>query len=181
MQYLLWFEGFHRPPPVDCWHYDWCMLWWGHKDNKIDGKDGKKCKFLSCSCGWMGLPFGPGCPCSGIPPFIKIIIDLFGLFLNPCLFWGCKDTCGIFGCFGFCFGEEGCIGCPHAICGETGPKPGPISSGAILATPRGKPPKNCEPKDYKTATERFVFCHENVDLSSDISATTTSAWGPLPR
>jgi hypothetical protein len=125
----------------------------------------------------MGLPFGPGCP-NKFPWFIQIIIDLFGLFPNPCLYWGCEDTCGIFGCFGYCFGEEGCIECPDSICKGKGPKTGPIPSGAIpTGPPEGKPPKKCEVKDYKTAIERFVFCNENVELSSGISATTISTWG----
>jgi hypothetical protein len=167
------------PPPWQLGHYDWCRLWWGYTDNKTDEKDGKKCKLLGCGCGcgWMGLPFSPGCP-NKFPWFIQIIIDLSGLFPNPCLYWGCEDTCGIFGCFGYCFGEEGCIECPDLICKGKGPKTGPIPSGAIpTGPPEGKPPKKCEVKDYKTAIERFVFCNENVELSSGISATTISTWG----
>jgi hypothetical protein len=194
-------NDFVWPPPVNCWYYDWCRLWWGFTDNKLEEKDGKKCKILGCGkptsshplssftplilivgCGWMGLPWGPGCPSDKIEvPFpINIFIDIFGLFPNPCLFWGCGDKCGIFGCFGYCFGE-GCTECPKIFCKGKGPMAGPLPKDKIppkppLPTDPGKGPKKCELDNYKTATERVVFCIESVDLSSAVSATTIPTW-----
>ncbi|KAH4000096.1 hypothetical protein HBH98_070970 [Parastagonospora nodorum] len=170
------------PPPLECWFFDWCRLWWGLSDKKIEeDKDGKKCKLLGCGCGWMGLPWGPGCPSPDFPFPINIFINIFGLFPDPCLFWGCGDKCGLLGCFGYCFGEEGCIECPKVMCPHGGPEPGPIPKEKILPNPPvptepGKGPKKCGTEDFKTATDKFVFCKESVDLSSAISATTVSTW-----
>jgi hypothetical protein len=165
--------------------FDWCMIWWGFPTIKGEkDKDGKpKCKLLGCGCGWMGLPWGPGCQGGSLNfPFpLNIVIELVGLFPDPCFFWGCKGGCGILGCDGWCFGVEGCLECPKILCPRGGPKPGPPPSPFPPVKPPGPTggdgnPKACEPKDYKTATERFVYCGDFVYLSSAISATTISTW-----
>ncbi|KAF1914807.1 hypothetical protein BDU57DRAFT_549890 [Ampelomyces quisqualis] len=167
------------PPPRECWDFDWCVLWWGFSlPEKKDGDD-PKCKLLGCGCGWMGLPWGPGCEGGSFPFPINIVIDLFGLFPDPCFFWGCNGGCGILGCDGWCFLQPGCTECPKILCPHGGPKIGPPPNGKFPPAPipgGGDAPKPCDSKDYKTATEQMVYCGEYVDLSSAISATTISSW-----
>ncbi|KAF2828249.1 glycoside hydrolase [Ophiobolus disseminans] len=176
-------------PPPQCWGLDWCLLWWGYSVHHHDDHK-KHCKLLGCGCGFMGLPWGPVSDCESkgikIPFFINIWIEIFGLFPVPCLFWGCPGmSCGLFGCGGWCFGMDECNECPKLLCPNVGPKIGPPPTPLPVPTPTkpGDKPgdksdksKKCEPKEYKTATERMVYCNEKVDLSSRISATTISTW-----
>lgn len=131
----------------------------------------------------MGLPWGPGgnCKTEAIKFPINIVINLFGLFPDPCKWFGCDGKCGILGCDGFCFGKEGCTPCPKIFCPKGGLKPGPLPKfpkfpklPGLPDPPNGqKPnPKKCGPKDYKTATERMVYCGEFKYLSSTLSMTT---------
>jgi hypothetical protein len=131
----------------------------------------------------MGLPHGPGGSCKGgdlhWPLIIEIVIDLIGLFPDLCHFFGCNGGCGVLGCDGWCFGEEGCVKCPDWLCKHGGPKIGPRPSNAPPLKPPGPPgpggkPKGCEAKDYTTSTDLMVICNENVFLSSTVSATTIS-------
>jgi hypothetical protein len=136
-------------------------------------------------CGWMGLPWGPGCNKPDFPFLLGIVIKIFGLFPSPCLFWGCHignlPTCGLFGCGGFCFGLKGCTECPKILCPEGGPKIGPPPTGP-LPVPTPDPnkhedkPKPCKPKDHKTVTDRQVYCLDSIDLSSAFTFMTSSTW-----
>ena len=122
----------------------------------------------------MGLPFGPGCPSGEIEFPLNIIIDMFGLFPDRCKWFGCDGGCGILGC-GWCFHKQGCTECPKLLCPKGGPKPGPAPTPIKPPGPSGKKPQKCDPKDYKTATERVVACGEFVYLSSTASMATMAS------
>ncbi|KAL6703942.1 hypothetical protein ACN47E_008880 [Coniothyrium glycines] len=134
----------------------------------VNGKKG--CKMFGCGCGWMGLPFGPGCP----EHLIKVPwVDPCGLFgCNPCGIFGCPPgigpTEGPLGFEGHCLVAGGCDPCPPEVCGTgppctipggCGPKPGPPP------TQPSHRPKNCDPKDYTKVTERYVSCTEGFVVS----------------
>ncbi|KAF2124649.1 hypothetical protein P153DRAFT_124095 [Dothidotthia symphoricarpi CBS 119687] len=144
-------------------------------------------------CGWMGLPWGPGCPPGTIPPPLGELGFECGMFGCPdpdtgCIgLFGCPTingppVCGILGCGGHCITSGGCTPCPPEICklpgcklpDGCGPKPGPPP-----AQPSDRPSK-CDDKQKITVTERFVWCTENIVVSSviselQISSTTVSS------
>ncbi|KAF2621428.1 hypothetical protein BU25DRAFT_416096 [Macroventuria anomochaeta] len=140
---------------------------------KPDDDEDDDCNLFGCGCGWMGLPFGPGCDITSELPNI-FPLGLFGP--NPCLFFGgCPpgvgppnpDPCGPFGCNGYCNLPQGCDPCPPEICGGPlkcpkpegcGPTPGPNP------TPNPTRPTKCEKEQETTVTEKLVYCKENIKL-----------------
>ncbi|XPS75899.1 Chitinase [Ascochyta lentis] len=160
------------------------------KGEDKENKDKKKCKLFGCGCGWMGLPFGPGC--------VDIHIDWpkifpWGFFgQNPCKwFGGCKfppgtkpppgpppeddnpnnddfgdEGCGPFGCRSYCYNEGGCEPCPTEICG--GPKCTKPGGCGPKTGPDPKPEptrkSKCEENQKTTVTERLVSCFIDLKL-----------------
>jgi GH18 family chitinase len=148
---------------------------------------------MQTGCGWMGLPFGPGCGDSSLDldmPMLGLGCGIFGCNGACHLFGGCHPPglpkpsspplpgpmppppadCGLLGCGGYCNVKGGCKPCPPQICG--GPQCtrlggcGP-SPGPMPSSvrPSGTPdPAKCEEAQKTTVTERFVVCTEGFEV-----------------